>query len=330
MKIDESSFIDKTPSKWVVGWAKQQEDDQLLQLFSLAFNQEMSLKKWRWKYSNVVTRGAVIYEQGKAISFYGGVPRQILILGNKYTSAQICDVMVAPRYRRILTRRGAFIQAAIAFSDRFVGEKKEYVCTYGFPSERHYRLGEHLGLYGRTGEMLVARWDTLPFRPSVRYSMRFFEESDIDLVDSLWRKMAGELTEKVVLCRDKDYIFRRFLRHPDIKYLLLIVRSRVSGFPIGLLVLRDHGSDGMELLDIVAAPSRLPMLIEVARRFAGKLGHRQVFWWVSNAVSEILPETNPRLDKLNIPLGTTIWNQSTNYLFTRDLWWLTGGDTDFR
>lgn len=316
--------------QWETGWADENNEPELGELFVRSFGHTMSKEQWRWKYAQAKPWGALVRTNGIPAAFYGGMPRQVRIFGQAATAVQIGDVMVDPAYRRILTRRGPFFQAASAFAERMVGPGKPYQCAFGFPSERHNRLGEHLGLYGRIGTLLEARWEPLPYRRSLAVTVRSLDQAQGTLVSRLWEQMAERLAGAVVLERDYDYIQHRFLQHPTVLYTLLLVRRRFAGTPAGLLVLRDHGAEGVELLDMIAPPERLSALVTIARRIAGKLGRPRLFSWLTAPVAQMLQSSAPQLKELNIPLPTIIRGVPSDILATSGRWWLMGGDTDSR
>ena len=315
---------------WDVGWANQEDEKELLDLFFAAFGHTMPVEQWRWKYHNSEPIGSYVREKRCPVAFYGGMPRGIRLLGERGTAVQIGDVMVEPRQRRAFTRHGAFFRAASAFAEGLIGPDKQYLCAYGFPSERHYRLGEHLGLYIRIGELLEAAWPPLPSRLALNVTVSPLQPSQLELLPQLWQSMAEDLIDKVVLERNNAYIQHRFLQHPTVDYMLLLVKQRFTGKPLGLLILRDHGSEGVELIDIVASLKQMPSLISTAQRVTGKLKRHRLFSWLTSSVADALQDTNPQLEDLNVPLGTISWQQKDYLLHTRDQWWLIGGDADSR
>lgn len=316
--------------RWQVGWAHKEHETELLKLFQTSFDQTMPVEQWRWKYRNSEPLGSYVKEQGRLVAFYGGMPRRIRLLGEKGTAVQIGDVMVAPRQRRVFTRHGALFLAASTFTEGLVGPDKPYLCGFGFPSERHNRLGEHLGLYGRIGELLEAEWQPLASRQGLTSTVQPLESAQLDLLQQLWQDMADDLHEKVVLERDKSYIQSRFLQHPTVDYMSLLVRQRFTRKPLGLLILRDRGAEGVELIDMVGALRSFPLLVTTAQRITGKLRRPRLFAWLTDLVADALQETNPQLKDLNLPLPVLRWKQTRDLLDTRDQWWLIGGDTDFR
>ncbi|MBI4204742.1 MAG: GNAT family N-acetyltransferase [Betaproteobacteria bacterium] len=317
-------------ARWSVDWAHPSDEAELLALFARAFGHAMPPAQWDWKYRGLDPVGTLVRRDGRPVAFYGGMPREIRWFGAPMTAVQIGDVMVDPAERGVLTRRGPFFLATTAFAERCVGPGRSYALAFGFPSERHTRLGEHLGLYARVDEVLEASWPALPARPGLLHSARALAVEQLDAVDALWEGMAEKLTGVAVGERNGARIRNRFLEHPTIGYLTFLVKHRFTGAPIGLVVLRDHGETGIELVDVVAPPESLAPLVATARRVAGRLGRPKVFAWMTPRAAESFAGSAPDLAPAKIPIPTIIWNASPDLGKLRGNWWLMGGDADSR
>lgn len=287
--------------------------------------------QWRWKYAGTYCWGTLVRSDGELIAFYGGMPRRVQLFGEEVSGIQIGDVMVAPLHRRVLTRRGPFFLVATTFAERLIGPDKPYSLSFGFPSDRHSRLGEHLGVYQRIGPSIAeASWSPLPYRPSLRYKMRPVTADSVKVIDVLWHAMSRDFNDHIVPVRDSAYIAHRFLGHPSVTYLPVLVSHRLTGKSVGVIIMRDHGDDGLELLDLIAPRNYLAMLVERARQIAGSMGRCRLFAWLSGAAVTELEGSLPRVQSLNIPLSTIIWKIPPDAQCLKDRWWLMGGDTDFR
>ncbi|NTV13883.1 MAG: GNAT family N-acetyltransferase [Desulfobulbaceae bacterium] len=317
-------------SRWAVEWADNKNETELLALFSRAFGQQMSPAHWRWKYAAADPWGAVVRKDGQIVSFYGGMPRPIRFFGQAATAVQIGDVMSDPAHGRLLTRRGPFFLAASAYLERFIGPEKAYCLGFGFPSKRAIRLAERLGLYASVGEVQEASWGGLSPRHHLTVTVKSLSAAQADLVEPLWQKMAADCTDFILPVRDGQYIRQRFLEHPSVNYLVFVVRRRVSGTPWGLLVLRDHGEAGVELLDLVAPRQRLSALVRIARQITAKLGRRRLFAWLTAPVAAALADSAPLLAATDVSIPTSVWRIPDEASRLRDRWWLMGGDADFR
>lgn len=291
----------------------------------------MSRDQWRWKYAGAASWGTLVRFDGLPVAFYGGMPRTVRLFGEDVCGVQIGDVMVEPLHRRVLTRRGPFFLVGSTFAEKLIGPGKPYSLSFGFPSERHSRLGEHLGIYQRIGKNITeASWTPLSCRRSLLFRMSAVVTGQEKKIDRLWRAMADELVDYIVPVRDSAYIRHRFLEHPAITYMPLLVSNRLTGKPVGFCIMRDHGDEGLELLDMIAPLASIPFLVESARRMAGRLGRPRLFAWLSSPVAENLRSTGPDLKSLDVPLSTIVWKVPPDARSLQDRWWLVGGDADFR
>jgi lipopolysaccharide transport system ATP-binding protein len=327
---DTAGAAGANPADWRVEPAHAADEPALLALFARAFGHEMSPAQWRWKYAGLDPIGTLVRRGNTVIGFYGGMPREVRFHGTLVTVVQIGDVMVDPAERGILTRRGAFFLATSKFADALVGPGRPYLFAFGFPSERHARLGERLGLYTRVDEILDAQWAALPPRPGFLYRTRLLAESELGSIDVLWEKMAAHFGDVVIAVRNGAHVRRRFLQHPAAIYLPLLVRHRFSGAVAGLLILRDREESGIELVDVVAAPEAFPALLTVARRVAGRLGRKRVFAWMTPRAADSFKRTQPQLAPAGIPVPTIVWSAVPDLEKLRGQWWLLGGDADSR
>jgi len=325
MKVDEPPL-----SPWQVEWARKEDEPELLALFARAFGHAMSPDQWHWKYAAAEHGGALVRKNGQVIAFYGGMPRPIRFFGKEDTAVQIGDVMVDPAQGRVLTRHGPFFKAASAYLERFIGPQKDYCLGFGFPSKRVNRLAEHLGLYASVGEVQEASWGPLRPRPHLTVSIRPLIAKQTGLVEPLWQKMAEECSNAILPVRDGAYILHRYLEHPTTFYHVFLVRRRLVGRAFGLLVLRDHGDGGVELLDLVGPLGHLPSLVGIARQVTGGLGRQKLFAWLTEPVAKALAASHPQLVATDVSIPTSIWQIPSEVERLRDRWWLMGGDADFR
>jgi hypothetical protein len=309
-------------------WATAADEASLLLLFERAFGHRMAAEQWRWKYEGVEPTGSIALRAGEPVAFYGGIPRRVLHFGTSRLAVQISDVMVLPEERGILKRHGAFFLTTRAYAERYVGPDRAYAFAFGFPSERHARLGEHLGLYARVDDIVEATWTALDARPSVRYKARLLQPDEVRIVDDLWHRMSSHLSDFCIGVRDAAHVSHRFLAHPTVKYLPLLVTHRLTAAPLGLVVLRDHNDSGLELLDAIAEPASIPVLVKIARRAAARLGRERLFAWLTPCASKHFEADV--VTRAGVPVPTIIWGTSPDLEKLRGHWWLTGGDSDFR
>ena len=142
--------------------------------------------------------------------------------------------------------------------------------------------------------------------------------------------MKRSLQASIVGVRDWAFVRSRYLEHPLQPYSVLLVRRRLSGAAVGVVVLRDRQAQGLELVDFVAPPERFHDLLDVARRFAVKLGRSEVFAWITASHADLLAEKGSRQSSLDLIIPANIWSPGPAAEEIRGHWWLMAGDTDFR
>lgn len=316
-------------SIWINGLAVPEDEAELLDLFRAAFGHEMAPELWHWKYHGLDTLGTLVRRDGQAIAFYGGMPRAIRLFGSSATAVQIGDVMVQPEQRGILTRKGPFFLATTSFSERFVGHGKPFPLAFGFPSERHFRLGLRLGLYERVGEIMRVSWPALQARPSFNVRIRPLSPDQGATVDRLWLEMADALQDQVVGVRDWAYLQHRYLQHPTLSYQLYLISSRLTGTPIGIIAIRVL-DDAVELLDIIASPQHVATLVHCLRRLTWDLDKPLAYAWITEQHAHLLAGKFGEITPTGIPVPNICWTQGIPAHQLLNRWWLMGGDTDFR
>jgi len=121
-------------------------------LFQKVFGHPLSRDLWNWKYSNGRGNAVVAARNGALIAHYGGMYRDILLCGSPDWALQICDVMVHPDERGVMTRQGPFLLTA-ACSAEVYGP-----LGFGFPNARAMLVAKKMKLYDEAGQMAEVRW----------------------------------------------------------------------------------------------------------------------------------------------------------------------------
>jgi hypothetical protein len=316
--------------RWLCRWAGEKDQDALLSLFFSAFNEVMPASLWAWKYAGLNKQGVLAQLNDKVIAYYGGIPRPLWLHGNKLPAVQICDVMVAPDQRGILTRRGAFACTAEAFLQEQTGANKPYRLAFGFPSGRAARLGEKLGLYARGDTLFEAVWTTsssmrLPFFLNAEKLPSDYEA----VLNKLWQEMRSSLANTVLPQKDADFFRWRYLEHPVYTYHAYLVSWRWINKAAGVLVLRDHGPDhGMELMDLLGPPKVLKTLLKAAQSIAASKGYRRLFSWMTPEILAWLPSPSAQSEVTGVYISPPALQEMADHLLDRC--WFLSGDTDFR
>jgi hypothetical protein len=264
------------------------------------------------------------------VAHYGCVSRRIRFLGQSARAVQICDVMVDPAERAVMTKTGAFFQAASASQESIIGFEGRHVCGYGFPNHRAMVLGRRAGLYAEVEQLVEVRWPPRAGgRPSLLTTARPVARvrDHAQSLDKLWDSMANDLARLIVGIRDVDYLHYRYEQNPQFAYRLFLVRNRVSGRARGLIVLRPDG-EICRLIDVVGPLRDLPLLVEYARRIADRWGLPLVTWITSQQAHWFnTPDAEKKPTGIHIPGNCYLERVPVSEL--RDRWWLMMGDTDF-
>jgi hypothetical protein len=112
----------------------------IVSLFATVFQHELSLASWQWKYlrDGEPPPVYVAEEDGQIVCHYGALCQRLSWEGKVVLGWDIVDVMCHPRHQG----RGLFRQAAQGFITQLCERRGALI--YGFPGDRHRRLGERL------------------------------------------------------------------------------------------------------------------------------------------------------------------------------------------
>ncbi len=324
------AYTKSASPRWRLSRVQERDIVPVLTLFRDVFGHAMSPAQWQWKYGAGRGFGVIARRGAGIVAHYGGLGRAVLVAGKPCYAFQICDVMVEPKERAVLTRSGPFSLTAVSFAES--GKTAKALLGYGFPNSRALRLAQKLGIYLDVGGLVEVRWQPSSGRPRlmtrVRHLARDAGSTDA-IIDRLWRKMAEDLRAAVVGARDARYVRHRYFEHPDKHYEVLLVTSRLSGAPHGILVLRrDEGR--CELLDVIAPLENLPTLIVQARRLLSHWGLAELYCWITQQNAALFTATGGTGHPLDIRIPTCIWVDGPEPHELQDKWWLMAGDTDFR
>lgn len=313
--------------RWACRWTSKHDQAIFLSLFKSAFGHAMPPSLWSWKYSNKDKYGIFAHIDGNVIAYYGGLPRQFLLNGEAVPAVQICDVMVAPEMRGILTRKGPFMHTADTFLTAQIGQDKTYQFAFGFPTERAARIGEKSAWYARTDAFLEASWSGTNRLPPW-FKIRPLADDSTKVIDMLWQAMQTSLSNHLLPIKSSAFFKWRYKGHPERHYLSYVVSWRGINKIVGILTLRDHGADlGMEIIDLLAPASGLRTLHIAAQKICVRAGHKRLFSWMTPTILSFLPKPDQQIEVAGVyvtPEYQQIMNQKQINC------WLMSGDTDFR
>lgn len=317
--------------RWSLRHVRESDFSSFAALFAQVFGHAISLDLWCWKYAD--GRGCAIaaWRDDDLVAHYGGSLRRILAFGRPIRALQVCDAMVAPRERAVMTKTGVMFQLTAAFLELYQG-LIGIPLAYGFPNRRAMRLGERLGFYAEVGVLRELRWPAQGRGPRLESRVRFVNGDDAAdrlVVRQLWERMAADLADALVGVRDWEFLRQRYVEHPERRYRLVLVRTRLSGTPLGLMILHQEQSR-LALTDLVAPLRHIPRLLVQARRLAGLWGCGSLYTWITRQHSWRFRTPDMEEVDIEVSIPTNVWvTQPYSPPQLSDRWWLMPGDTDF-
>lgn len=324
---------DGSGSRWSVVPAGPDDYPVFAGLFEESFGYPMPEDQWRWKYVEGRGQGLFVYGDSGPVAHYGGLTRRALFHGQPVHTLQPVDVLVTPRERGVLTRRGPMFLAATALLEAEMGYGRRHLLGFGFPTARHLRLAQTLGLFEPGCRIMECAWTALVPKYGSRWAAIDITQAVGDrargLVDTAWQAMAADLGDWIVNVRDAAWVEYRYLRHPRHAYRVMAVRHRLWRTLMGVVVVRVE-DDHCEIMDLIGARRSLPTLVGVARLLAGQWGVREVSGWFAERFVPWFGDTGAEVRPLDVRNVVFTWTQTPPAEQTRDAWWLSSGDTDFR
>ena len=305
-------------------------------LFQEIFGHAMSEAHWQWKYGTGLGQAvALLNAEGELVAHYAGLSRPVWAFGERVLACQVCDVMVAPRARRSLARRGPMFNLAASFLEGQIGWGLRHCIGFGFPSARHHGAADRLGLYEAVDRVVELSWPARSGHLAAR--LQALPRGHLDRkaaaqVRRLWGEMASSLREQVLGERDAAWLQWRYLDRPEIEYELHWVLSPWLRRPLGLLVVRRR-EEALELLDLIGPSSRIALLVQAARQLAHQAGLPQLRLWITASQRARFvgadPQQAPVEKDLHIDVPACAHTPGPAPALFRERWFLMAGDADF-
>lgn len=309
---------------------RPEDEEDVLRLFSEAFGFCPPSGWYAWKYADGKGQAVGLWdEQGRLVAHFAGFPRKLYWCGKAVEGIQIGDVMVAPKMRGLMTRRGPFYQVCKHFFPGRVGENLPFRIAFGFPSERHLKLATALDLYHDAGVIYQISWpvrqQSLP--PNWRWAP-IDEKHLVSLTGPVWEAMRKDFADYVLGMRDPQYLRHRFLIRPDRTYRIYGLR-RWPWRRTEAIAVMNLQPGRAELLDVVGTRALLGDVIRAATAEAAKAGAETMTAWASPAAAELLVKAGGSITGKAAHLGIPNASVLTAHEAAAAPWWWLGGDTDF-
>lgn len=320
-------------ARWTVVPVGPDDFPVLARLFEESFGHPISEALWRWKYGDGRGQGLFAVGREGPVAHYGALSRRALFYGSPILALEPVDVLVRPRERGVLTRHGPMFLAATALFEAEMGVGRRHLLGFGFPTARHLLLAERLGLFVPGGRVIELEWPVggaaaphaLTWADLHEGSGQRFDRA----VDLAWRQMARDLWGAIVGVRDAAWLRYRYLAHPERRYRIIAVRGRPWSRWYGVVVLRTEGAR-CEVLDLIGPLRAMPRLVEVAQAVAREEGATSLYGWFAERFAGWLPRGGAQINPTDVQNVVFTWTRTPPIARTRDHWWLTAGDTDFR
>lgn len=307
-------------------------------LFQEIFGHPMSAAHWQWKYATGLGQAVALLDgEDQLVAHYGGLTRPVRAFGERVLACQVCDVMVAPRARRSLARRGPMFNLAASFLEGQIGWGLRHQIGFGFPSARHHGAADRLGLYEAVDRVVELSWPARPGPLPARLRRVNLHHGRLSApavarIERLWAAMAAGLRERVLGERNADWVQWRYLDRPELQYELHWVLSPWLRRPLGLLVLRRR-EDALELLDLIGPLPRFGLLVQAARQLAHAAGLPLLRLWITASQRGLFqsadPQHEPTEKNLHIDVPACAHTPGPAPAVYRGRWFLMAGDADF-
>lgn len=258
--------------------------------FNRIFGHTRSVEEWRRKFPPEARRRALMLaeENGEVVAHFAALPVPLQVDGRRLRAAQVVDVYSD-------RRPGLFLRLVNRFYRELCGPGRLEL-IYGFPGERHFRLGVRKLRYS---EPVPVRFWRRAVEPGPerhradaaggqswwdrwRSGLKVRTEVDPALADRLWRRASSRYP--VAAVRDGAWVERRFGR-PGVPYHHRLVLQR--GRPAALAVLCGTGEEERNLswAELVwdgEDPRALVELDDEVVRLARRLGAPECHLWLAN------------------------------------------------
>lgn len=302
-------------------------------LFHQVFGLPISIALLRWKYAEGRGESWVMpAADGEHLALHCGVIfRDVLLAGQPVRAAQLADLMSRAKDSGLSRGQSPFRLVMQALLESLPRPDNPAGVAFGFPSERAMRLGEHLGVYRAIDHWLELRFHACRagrLAPKAVELLSCGPEQAV-LVDALWQRMAKDLRDYCVGVRDAAFFQRRYLRHPERRYVVLQINSGWLKRPLGLAVVRLE-DEACELMDIVGAWADMPDMILALQAWLMGLPDKTLVFALTAHFAEKLRPLAVHCEQTQFRIMANPQTPEAVLAQLENRWWLTGGDTDYR
>jgi len=190
--------------------------------FNRVFGSNRALTEWQWKYQEEPEGRWIIIAVDAAdrvLAHYAAIPVRMRVGQLVVRAGQPVDSYSVPEARHGLAAARVYVRTVESFFASF-GGPSGLALLFGFPGERHLRLGlARLG-YDRMPPQPVGYWvRSAHRRKELQTGHEIRQGFDHHAIDELWRRSAPRY--EVAAVRDSAWLKRRFSGRPGIEYVHL-------------------------------------------------------------------------------------------------------------
>lgn len=219
-----------------------QDQINVLLLWKAAFGKGLSREQWQWKYLGNPFGYRImlcVTEDQVPIAMYSGIPYKALYEKMEVSFIHPMDNMSHPSYRSVLSgRKGLFVMTAEHFFSMY-GGPHDSIFMYGFPGERHFRLGQLLlkykSFYAGCACFKISSQDV-----KSKYKLWTGKIDHLDKpyawIDNFFYKSSKYYP--FIVKRNSEFIGWRFFDHPSNEYKIYIYKSflnKIKGYAVLLI-----------------------------------------------------------------------------------------------
>ena len=244
--------------------------------FAEVFAKSRPLADWRWKFEQP-PRGSRITlafdPDGRLLCQYAAIALDVVEKGEAKLAGQIVDVL--SRAGGGLARRGTpFLRTVEAFLADAAAAGLAFI--YGFPGERHQRIGEIAGLYNRTAA--IARLTReLDGAPAAAPRGALIEGFDAVALDELGARARSRY--RAAAARHAAWFAWRYAARPRNEYVQLGIRRGGSCRAWGVLAVEGETARWLDLVwDGDSKDDLATLAAEIGRRARERKAARIELW----------------------------------------------------
>lgn len=312
----------KRSGQYMVRNYRKGDEEGITALFREIFKKEMTGEQWHWKYA-VPGKGRVYSKVAedtsrKIIAHAGAIPLKGAYENKPMQFFQIVDVMVHPKARGSLGRKGVFEHLMKTLFDDLQKEFPEVFC-YGFPGGRPFLLGKRVRVYDEIERAVdcVRETKRVFWTP---FAIKPMDWNDKRL-NAAWREFSKNIRLSVI--RDSQYLHWRYATNPFFSYHLLgiFLLGKLKGWAIA----RDSG-DEVFIVDLLAESRRYNTVLKAITRYFSSQKKKSMHFWLPRSRRDTI--TEGRKEETEVVVTNMIWNLPMKTSVVRDALYYTMGDVD--